>query len=159
MALRDEDVVEFERLRPLLDRMAAEAAAELYGPDGMPWGTPFEELEDRAFELGQALARRLVRELVAEQAEEEVPEGFRPCPSCGGRVAEPADDEAHWEARCLESRSGEVPWHEPRRYCPACRRDFFPSVEGAGDRPVEVQPGGAAAGGVRRPEGGLRRGE
>ena len=166
MALRGDGADVVRRLAPVLDRMAAEAAPLLYGPDGMPWGTPFEELEDDAFELGQALARRLLRELVADQAEEPVPEEFACCPTCGGPpertpedLAEDEDDEDLWNERRLKSRSGEVPWHEPRRKCPSCRRAFSPSVEGAGDRPREPQPGSAAAGGVRGSEGGVRPGE
>lgn len=158
MALKGEAAV-VQRHRALLDRLASEMAAELYGPDGMPWGTLFSELEDDAYELGQAMARRLVQEMVRDQAEANVPEGRERC-QCGHPLETPdEDDEEAWQDRDVLTRSGHVSWSEPQRYCPKCRKAFFPSVEGVGDQSGRVQPGRAAEGDLCGDEGGVRSGQ
>jgi hypothetical protein len=127
MALKGETATVVQMHREKLDRMAGDLVQAMWGPDGMPWGTKFAQLEDDAFELGQAIARRLVQRTVGTQATAQLPEKLQCCPKCGGQLGE-ADD----EPRVLATRSGEVAWCEPQRTCPKCRRAFFPSGEEPG---------------------------
>ena len=60
MALQGESAKIVQGHQETLDRIARQSVGELFGPDGMPWGTKFAELEDQACELGQALARRIM---------------------------------------------------------------------------------------------------
>lgn len=114
------------------DGVVEEAAGRLvevmFGADGMPWGTKFSQLEQRALQLGQALSRQIMRRCVAQQAATEVPEPLEACPSCGGLLKA-----GESEPRVMTSGAGEVAWCEPQRLCLKCRKSFFPSVEGTGD--------------------------
>jgi uncharacterized protein with PIN domain len=136
--LMGESAVVVQRNQERLERMAAELAEALYGPDGMPWGTRFSELEDSAFELGQALARRLMQRMVRSQAADSLPCELKPCPRCGRELGALPDEDSNQEARVLTTRSGEVEWCEPKRHCPTCRRDFFPSSQEFGNRSVSL---------------------
>lgn len=130
MALQGESAKVVQGHQETLDRVARQLVGELFGPDGMPWGTKFAELEDQAVELGQALARRIIAHTVSEQAAgaATLPQGLNCCPGCGGPV-EAADP----EGRVLTTRCGEVAWCEPQRTCAQCRRSFFPSVQESRD--------------------------
>lgn len=117
-----------------LDGVAKNLADKLYGPAGPPLGTSFVDLEEVAVQLGQAITRELLNRSLARQAESTAE---TMCPTCQSEslAREP-------EPRTLTTRAGPVDWDEPRRYCPRCRRSFFPSVPRVGDRPV----GGVAFG-------------
>ena len=110
-----------EVARRLLDKKLAEQA-----PDALSTKR-FIEIEDEACEVADALAREVMRLMVARQAEESPAEPAC-CPSCGraGRERPP-------ESRKVQTRRGDVGWEEPKFYCLHCRKSFFPSVEGAGD--------------------------
>jgi hypothetical protein len=111
-----------------LARMAAELSDRVY-PGGMPWGTKFDALETLAGALGDEIARQLIQANVGQQATASC-EPSETCPTCGrdGRTA--AD-----QPRELMTTRGTVAWTEPGRYCPHCRRAFFPSEPGAGRGP------------------------
>src|SRR5437899_1049752 len=49
----------------------------------------------------------------------------QPCPQCGKLCTVGGAE------RPLRVKGGVVPLHEPKCYCPTCRRDFFPSASGA----------------------------
>ena len=135
-------------LKSRLEGMAKNLVLEVYGPDGMPWGTAFSELEDVSVELGQCLSRMIMEEAAGRQADQtaHAPPEYAVCPTCGQPVGEPKS-----RSRPLTTRAGEVRWEEPRRYCRKCRRSFFPSGEesAAGGRRGS-QPGGSSEGGLRR---------
>jgi hypothetical protein len=100
----------------------------VYGPGGMPWGTNFDDLEDIAVELGQAVSRNMIEQAVARQANA-VPGEAEVCSGCGQPVT-PTDDT---EPRAVSTQVGVARWDEPKRYCPRCRVAFFPSVAGPGN--------------------------
>ena len=138
--------------RVFLDGVAKNLSDKLYGPSGPPPGTTFAELEEVAVQLGQAISREMLNRSLARQAGATTETG---CPTCRGEstAGEP-------EPRTVTTRAGSVEWDEPRRHCPRCRRSFFPSVAGPGDRPLGGVAGGADDGG----DGGdgesvVRRGE
>jgi hypothetical protein len=111
--------------------VAKNLAMKLYGPEGMPWGTTFEELEELAVQLGQAVSRELLNQVLRTQATGSVPATRDQCPSCH----QPPDpgDPGEPEPRIVTTRAGDAEWTEPHRFCPRCRRSFFPSVPELGD--------------------------
>jgi hypothetical protein len=111
-----------------LDGVAKTLVEKLFGPDGPPWGTTFEELEELVVQLGQTVSRELLRIALQKQAAGTVPPEKQPCPGCQ-QPPQPGDP----EPRILATRVGDAEWNEPSRYCPRCRRTFFPSVGESGD--------------------------
>lgn len=93
------------------------------------WERTFQEIEDEACELGDAVAQALMAESLAEQATQGPRELWACCPRC----QRAAKQEAEPEPRRLDTRRGTVRWHEPKHYCPHCRQSFFPSVPRVGD--------------------------
>jgi hypothetical protein len=148
MAQASERLRVVEELKSRLEGVAKNLVFEVYGPDGMPWGTPFSELEDVSVELGQCLSRMIMEEAAGRQADQtaQSPPEYAVCPTCGRPVGE-----AEHRSRTLTTRAGEVQWDEPRRYCRKCRRSFFPSGEesAAGGRRGS-QPSDSSEGGLRR---------
>lgn len=111
----------------LINGVAKYFIEKVYGPDGMPWGTRFADLEELAVQIGQAVSRSMMDQALTRQAKV-VPSGAETCSGCGGRV-EPTDDT---EPRAVLTRVGTAHWPEPKRYCPRCRAAFFPSDPGVG---------------------------
>ena len=119
MAQTWETVQVVEDLKSRLEGMAKNLVHEVYGAEGMPWGTPFSELEDVSVELGQCLSRMIMEQAAGRHADQtsQAPSEYEVCPTCGQPV-----DEAASRSRPLTTRAGEVQWDEPKRYCRKCRR-------------------------------------
>jgi hypothetical protein len=113
-----------EELRNLIQGVAKHFLARTYGPDGMPWGTRFSELEELSVEIGKAVSQSMVEQALARQAGN-VPPSAEACPGCGKAI--PPNATARSEPRALSTTVGRVEWNEPERYCPGCRAAFFPS--------------------------------
>ena len=113
--------------RTLIQGVAKYFLEKVYGPEGMPWGTRFADLEELSVQIGQAMSRSMVDQALARQAQS-VPSEAETCSGCGGRV-EPRDDT---EPRAVLTRVGTAHWNEPKRYCPKCRAAFFPSNPSTG---------------------------
>ena len=101
---------------------------KVYGPDGMPWGTQFADLEELSVQIGQAMSRSMIDQALARQAQSVPPEA-ETCSGCGGRVKALEDT----EPRAVLTRVGTAHWDEPKRYCPKCRAAFFPSDPSTGN--------------------------
>jgi hypothetical protein len=114
-------------LGPALQAAARNVLRHAYGPDGMPWGTRFTDVEDLAAQVGDLLAREVLRTALQGQATRQRPDDLTTCPSCSGPLDQHPD-----EPREVQSRRGDVAWDEPAAYCPRCRRAFFPSVQEPG---------------------------
>lgn len=112
----------------LIQGVARHFLRKVYGPDGMPWGTKFSELEELAVQIGRAVSRGMIDRALADQAEH-VPDQAETCGVCGGAVQSGPPP----EPRALTTSVGPVRWSEPKRYCPECRAAFFPSGPGVGD--------------------------
>lgn len=110
-------------LRPALQLAAKNIVRHAYGPDGLPWGTPFADVEEVAVQVGNLLARTVLQTALQGQAAQPRPDRRNACPACAGPL------EARPDApREIHARPGAVAWDEPATYCPRCRRAFFPSV-------------------------------
>ena len=55
-------------LENLLQGVAKQLIHRVYGPEGMPWGTKFADLEELAVQLGQAVSQSMIDQAVARQA-------------------------------------------------------------------------------------------
>ena len=122
---------------------AQEAADEVFGPAGMPWGTLFADLETVAVAGGDLFSQSFMAQAAAQQATA-VPPKQEVCPHCGEPLS--GDDT---DPRVLQTTRGDVTWPEPQRICTACGRSFFPSVSGFGTGPAIVQPAHAGEDAVR----------
>jgi hypothetical protein len=109
-------------LAPALQAAAKNVVRHAYGPDGMPWGTRFTDVEDIAVQVGDLLAREVLHVALTGQAARPRPDDLTACPSCSGALDERPD-----QLRELQSGPGDLAWDEPATYCPRCRRAFFPS--------------------------------
>lgn len=118
-----------KQLQDRIEAVAADLRKELYGPKGYPpWGTKFVEMEEQTGEVTDALACVMLSQGLREQAEAD----GHPVGKCGG-CGEPIPFE-EVAGRLLQARRGEVAWQESYGRCKRCRKSFFPSVPGIGNR-------------------------
>ena len=87
--------------------------------------TRLADMEDELCTLADQMVLQLMPALLHRQAQQVADADV--CPRCGGALDEQPD-----QTRLLQTRRGRVHWKQPVRRCPACRRDFFPSGQGAG---------------------------
>lgn len=108
-----------------LRKVAAEGRVLLYGEAAYPeWGTKFAEIEQDGMSVGLELARLVMEQAVAEQAQH--------MPAGAGKV--PADEAAPAgeQGANLETEAGVVKWKQPRGYLKRARKDFFPPTPRSG---------------------------
>ena len=117
-------------LRPVVAAAAKNLANHLWGSQGPAWGTSFASLEELTVQITDSLASQLLQQALQRQAEQPPPEHLQVCPACSGPL-----DEQPPEPRSVHTTVGTADWREPARYCPRCRRAFFPSEQGPGHRP------------------------
>jgi hypothetical protein len=79
-------------------------------------------------DIGDRVTQKVLAKLLGKQAEDLQKHGPEACCRCGTKLDGPS-----LQSRTLVTRRGKVHWKTPVLYCAACRRDFFPSGEGAGD--------------------------
>jgi hypothetical protein len=115
-------------LENLLQGVAKQLIHRVYGPEGMPWGTKFADLEELAVQLGQAVSQSMVDQALTRQAAA-VPVEAASWSACGT----PLDPAGGTEPRAVATQVGMARWEEPKRHCPQCRAAFFPPVPGIGD--------------------------
>ena len=84
-----------------------------------------ETIEDEVLENMDAVTRSAISKLLEQQRRQaETPQA---CPQCSRLLsAKPA------QGRVLQSRRGNIHFQCDVFHCPACRRDFFPSVQNTG---------------------------
>ena len=117
-------------LRPVVAAAAKNLASHLWGSQGPAWGTSFASLEELTAQVNELLGSQLLQQALQRQAEQPLPQPLLACPACSG----PLDDQPP-EPRSVRSTAGTADRREPARYCPRCRRAFFPSIQGPGHRP------------------------
>jgi hypothetical protein len=107
----------------LIQGVAKHFLQKVFGPQGMPWGTKFSDLEELTVQIGQAISRTMMDQALAGQALAG-PATAQACGVCGT----PVQAGPPGEPRAVTTTVGTVHWIEPKRYCPKCRAAFFPSV-------------------------------
>jgi hypothetical protein len=91
-----------------------------FGDDGPDLGVDITDMEEVAVAAMRGLAAGTMETATAKQALRL--DANPPCPECGRST--PAQN----EMRPVTARGGPFEHNEPKCYCPACRRDFFPSA-------------------------------
>lgn len=110
-----------QRLRDV----AGELRGLLYGAAACPeWGTKFREIEADGMSVGLELARLVMEQSVAEQAQQ-MPAAALAAP---GDIVTPSGT----ETTPVLTEAGAVEWNQPRGYLKKGRKAFFPSAPGAG---------------------------
>ena len=88
----------------------------------------WDDLEEPAVEVGDRVTQKVLAKLLGRQAEELQEHSPGACCRCATKLDAPSP-----QSRSLVTRRGVVHWKSPVQYCAACRRDFFPAGEDAGD--------------------------
>jgi hypothetical protein len=83
----------------------------------------FDQMEDRALEVGGKLERWLMKRCLAEAARRKGAQAPSCCPQCH----QPLQFAGTPKERRLQGRTGEVSFPRAEGYCPSCRKAFFPS--------------------------------
>ena len=116
---------ELKKRREEFQEEAGRTFDQMLGSDGQNGLVTFEEREERACELGDALTCRLLEEHLA--ADETADPGEHvDCPLCGRPVPCEAPEEVKREKRQVRTRRGAVDFERAARRCKPCRRIFFP---------------------------------
>jgi len=116
---------ELRKRRREFQEEAGRAFDQMLGSDGQNGLVTFEQREDRACEVGDALTRRLLEEHLA--ADDAADPGVEvACPICGGPVRCDSPEKVEMENRELLTRRGKVEYERAARRCKRCRRIFFP---------------------------------
>jgi uncharacterized protein with PIN domain len=103
-----------ERAAAAYDRMLKEDQEQMI---------TFDQMEDRALEVGGKLERWLMEECVAEAARRKAAAPPACCPQCGKALQFGATP----KERRVRGRTGDVVVQRREGYCPSCRKAFFPS--------------------------------
>jgi uncharacterized protein YbaR (Trm112 family) len=82
----------------------------------------FDQMEDRALEVGSKLECFLMERRLADVAQQRN-DAAACCPQCN----KPLRVTATHKTRQIRGRTGKVCYERQEGYCPACRRAFFPS--------------------------------
>jgi len=90
-----------------------------YGDQGPGLDLDYESIESMAVEVGQAVIKGIIEEVLKNQLQ--LLGDHQPCPQCARACA------VETEPRAIQGRGGTIQYDEPVCRCPACRRDFFPS--------------------------------
>jgi hypothetical protein len=83
----------------------------------------FDQMEDRALEVGGKLERWLMERCLEEAARRRFSGATVSCPHCHKSL--PFKGSA--KKRTLRGRTGDVSFERKECYCPSCRKAFFPS--------------------------------
>jgi hypothetical protein len=83
----------------------------------------FDQMEDRALEVGGKLERWLMERCLAESARRKTTGATACCPHC----RKPQPFTAALKKRLLRGRTGTVFFERQECYCPSCRKAFFPA--------------------------------
>ena len=101
-------------------------------PDGPGLDVTLADMEEYAVAASRGLVKGAVESMTATQGEQLGEEAA--CPTCGKMCP------LKRKSRPVVVRGGEAHLGEPVGYCPACRRDFFPSASRIEVGRSRVQP-------------------
>lgn len=117
---------ELRRRRAAFMDEAGRAYDQMLGADGQNGLVTFDEREERACDLGDALTRRLMADHLG--ADESAHPGIDvACPHCGKAVHCDKPEKTRMEKRQVRTRRGTVELERASRRCSCCRRIFFPA--------------------------------
>ena len=111
---------DLHNLRDFATQWGKIMARRAFGDAGPPLDADLFTLEQAAQAAAQGLLQGTLATLLEQQAQA-LPDP-QPCPDCQQLCT------VQHEPRPLDCLGGSVTYDEPVCYCPACRRDFFPST-------------------------------
>jgi hypothetical protein len=112
---------EIARIEELAKAWGKTVVRRHWGDQGPGLDVDFNDMEEVAMAAVRGLLQGTLETATRQQAEHL--SGEQPCPSCGRMCP------LRNEQRPLVVRTGlTIEQDEPKAYCPACRRDFFPSA-------------------------------
>jgi hypothetical protein len=115
-------------VRHYLDGVAKYLVERVYGPAGPPLDTTLTQIEHTIASLRSNLTEQVLAHALTRQAQATADAaGELACPSCKGDTL-PREP----EPRIVNTTVGSAQWSEPQRYCPRCRKCFFPAVTPSG---------------------------
>jgi hypothetical protein len=107
------------RLRDMAYGWGKIVSRRAYGDQGPGLDLDYESIESMAVEVGQAVIKGTIEEILKNQLQ--LLGDHQPCPQCARDCA------VKTKSRTIQGRGGTIQYDEPVCSCPACRRDFFPS--------------------------------
>jgi len=106
-------------------KAAEQSFDRMFGRDGRNGLVTFTQREEQACELGDEVSRWLLgKHLAREECRD--PGKVVDCPFCGKAVSEESPQRVAMERRRILTRRGPVEFDRASRWCPKCRRVFFP---------------------------------
>src|SRR3954471_4275841 len=127
---------DLEQITKLAKSWGKIVVRQAFGEAGPGLDVDLSQMEDVAVAAARGLTAGAVEEATSQQGRLLGTE--QPCPKCG-RLCGVGSEE-----RPLRVRGGTFEHQEPKCYCPACRRAFFPSATAAEDRRPRLQSGDPA---------------
>ena len=118
--LSDKDLAEIAALAKQWGKIVVRRA---FGEEGPGLDVDLDSMEQVAAAAAAGLTQGALEEATAKQAQRLPLE--HPCPGCGRLCPSQA------QPRPIIVKGGQFLHQEPACYCPACRRDFFPSAAAA----------------------------
>jgi hypothetical protein len=100
-------------------RQLSEELGEVDASMGVCW---FDAIENRAIEIGDAVAAEIAR----QQSADRPAAADSACPQCGR-----SGESRGARQRTLLTRRGPTTVAEPEYFCPCCRKAFFPADQSA----------------------------
>jgi hypothetical protein len=113
---------EYEAKRAEFQREAGEAFDRMMRADQEQMIT-FDQMEDRALEVGGKLQCWLMEKRLADAEKQKATGPAACCPQC----RKPLPLGPTPKARSLRGRTGMISFQRHEGYCPSCRKAFFPS--------------------------------
>lgn len=123
MATRKLSAEELQAVKRLAKQWGKIVVKQAFGEQGPGLDVDFAQMEEIASAAASGLAEGALEVATTQQAQSMGQQ--QPCPGCGKLCTVGSDE------RPLRVKGGVMQLREPKCYCPACRRDFFPSASGA----------------------------
>jgi hypothetical protein len=118
--LNDKDLAEIHALAKQWGKIVVRRA---FGEQGPGLDIDLDTMEQVAAVAAAGLTAGALEEATHKQAQ--LLPALQPCPTCGKLCPTKP------QTRPVVVKGGQFLHHEPAGYCPACRRDFFPSASAA----------------------------
>ena len=123
MATRKLSPEELQAVTRLAKQWGKIVVKQAFGEQGPGLEVDFAQMEEVASAAARGLTEGALESATAQQGQ--LLGAKQPCPQCGKLCMVGSEE------RSLRAKGGVVPLCEPKCYCPACRRAFFPSASGA----------------------------
>jgi hypothetical protein len=120
MATRKLSAEELQAISRLAKQWGRIVSKHAFGEQGPGLDVDFAQMEEVAKAAARGLSEGTLETATTQQGE--LMGEKQPCPQCGKLCGVDSSE------RPLRVSGGVIQLREPKCYCPACRRDFFPSA-------------------------------